>query len=131
MSVSRARRSVAATVVISLSLVAFSALSGTITGPSRGNPEAGKKIFKDKCVLCHKADGSGGFKLGGNPTPDWRDTTRMDDPKHNDDYLRDCIANGKIKSGMVAWSKQGIKPAQIEDLIAYIHTFRGAKKAKK
>ena len=41
-----------------------------------------------------------------------------------DDYLRDCITNGKMKSGMVAWGKTGmLKPAQIEDLIAYIRTF--------
>ena len=128
---SRGRRLLAAALVSSLSFVAISSLSAPITGPSHGNPEAGKKIFKEKCVPCHKADGSGGFKVTGNPTPDWRDTTRMNDPKYNDDYLRDCITNGKLKSGMVAWSKQGVKPAQIEDLIAYIHTFKGTKKAKK
>jgi len=81
-----------------------------------------------KCVPCHKADGSGGVKLTGNPTPDWRDAKRMADPKYNDAYLRDCITNGKMKSGMVAWSKQGVKPQDIENLIAYIHTFANAKK---
>jgi cytochrome c oxidase cbb3-type subunit 3 len=100
---------------------------GTFTataGPSKGNAEAGKAIFSTKCVVCHKADGSGGVKLTGNPTPNWKDAKRMADPKFNDDYLRDCITNGKSKSGMVAWGKTGqIKPASIEDLIAYIHTF--------
>jgi mono/diheme cytochrome c family protein len=91
--------------------------------PPPGNPADGKKIFSVKCVPCHKADGSGGVKLTGNPTPDWRDAKRMADPKHNDAYLRDCITNGKMKSGMVAWSKQGVKPQDIENLIAYIHTF--------
>lgn len=93
-------------------------------GPSKGNPAAAKAMFTSKCIACHKADGSGGVKLTGNPTPSWRDAKRMNDPKFNDDYLRDCITNGKIKSGMVAWGKSGqIKPAQIEDLIAYIRTF--------
>lgn len=92
-------------------------------GPSTGNAAAGKKIYASKCVACHKVDGSGGVKLTGNPTPSWRDAKRMADPKISDDYLRDCIANGKIKSGMVAWSKQGVKPAEIENLIAYIRTF--------
>ena len=101
-----------------------------ITGPSKGDPARGRKVFAaKKCEACHKADGRGGFKLTGNPTPDWRDSTRMADPKHNDDYLRDCITNGKTKSGMVAWSKQGVKPAEIEDLIAYIHTFSAKKPA--
>lgn len=93
-----------------------------VTGPSKGDPALGKKVFKEKCVACHMADGHGGFKVTGNPTPDWRDPARQADPRYNDDYLRDCIINGKIKSGMVAWPKQGVKPAQIENLIAYIRT---------
>jgi len=93
-------------------------------GPNKGNAAAGKAIFTTKCVACHKADGSGGVKLTGNPTPSWKDAKRMADPKFNDDYLRDCITNGKVKSGMVAWGKTGqIKPQQIEDLIAHIRTF--------
>ena len=108
----------AALVAIAAS-VAFNASAG----PSKGNAAAGKPIFASKCVACHKADGSGGVKLTGNPTPSWKDAKRMADPKFNDDYLRDCITNGKVKSGMVAWGKTGqLKPAQIEDLIAYIHT---------
>jgi mono/diheme cytochrome c family protein len=92
--------------------------------PSKGNEAEGKKIFVVKCVLCHKADGSGGFKLTGNATPDWRNPVLMASPAHNDDALRDCITNGKPKSGMVAWVGSGqIKPAQVDDLIAYIRTF--------
>jgi cytochrome c oxidase cbb3-type subunit 3 len=112
-------------------LEAIAVLSEPTPPGAVGNAEAGKKIYKSKCVACHKADGSGGIKLTGNPTPDWRDSTRMADPKFGDDYLRNCIANGNLKSGMAAWSKQGVKPAQINDLIAYIRTFPGAKKAKK
>ena len=90
---------------------------------SRGNAVLGKKIFVVKCVACHRADGSGGIKVTVTPTPDWRDSKRMSDPRYGDDYLRDCITNGKPKSGMVAWSRQGVKPADIENLIAYIRTF--------
>ena len=84
----------------------------------------GKKIYATKCVACHKPDGSGGFKVNGNPTPDWRNVKLMASPAHRDSALRDCIMNGKMKSGMVAWGKTGqLKPNQIEDLIAYIHLF--------
>ena len=108
-------------------LVAFAAT----TGPSKGKAEAAKAIFTSKCVVCHKADGTGGVKLTGNPTPNWKDAKLWADPKHNDDFLRDCIVNGKPKSGMVAWGKTGqIKPEDIENLIAYIHTLKaGAKPA--
>ena len=85
-------------------------------------------MFASKCVQCHKADGSGGIKLTGNPTPNWRDAKRMADTTYDDDYLRDCITHGKIKSGMVAWSKQGVKPGDIDNLIAYIRTFSAPKK---
>lgn len=113
---------------LGVSLTVLSALAATLAltasaAPSKGNAAAGKAIFATKCVACHKADGSGGVKLTGNPTPNWKDKKRMSDPKFNDDYLRDCIVNGKVKSGMVAWGKTGqLKPAQIEDLIAFIHT---------
>ena len=125
----------------SAGLVAFAATTGPskgnpapakaapTTGPSKGNPAAAKAIYNSKCVVCHKADGSGGVKLTGNPTPSWKDPKLWADPKHTDDFLRDCIVNGKVKSGMVAWGKTGqLKPADIENLIAYIHTLRPAKK---
>ncbi len=100
-----------------------------VTGPSQGSAAEGKKIFTVKCVACHKADGTGGVKLTGNPTPNWKDPKYVNRPEWNDDYLRDCITNGKLKSGMVAWGKTGqLKPADIENVIAYIHTLAATKK---
>jgi mono/diheme cytochrome c family protein len=98
------------------------------TAPPKGDPAAGKKIFAVKCAPCHKADGSGGIKLTGNPTPNWRDPKRMADPKHDDDYLRDCMVRGKVKSGMQPVAKLGVKPEEIEHLIAHIRTLAAAKK---
>jgi mono/diheme cytochrome c family protein len=103
---------------------------GTSTTPppiqqaaSKGSAALGKKIYAVKCVACHKADGSGGIKLTGNPTPNWRDAKRMSDPKYNDDYLRECMTNGKVKSGMLPMAKQGVKVTDIDNLIAHIRTF--------
>ncbi len=94
--------------------------------PGKGDPKLGLAVFKAKaCATCHKADGTGGVKLTGNPTPNWKDPKTWADPKRKnvDAYLRDCITNGKMPSGMVAWGKTGqIKPPDIENLIAYIHT---------
>ena len=130
-------------------LIAFAATTGTTTttatkapattgstvatGPSRGNAAAAKPIFTSKCIVCHKADGTGGVKLTGNPTPNWKDPKTWADPKRaKDDYFRDCITNGKTPSGMVAWGKTGqIKPADIENLIAYIHTLAPPKASSK
>ena len=111
-------------------LTALAAFAAT-TAPPKGNAEAAKAIFTSKCIVCHKANGTGGMKLTGNPTPNWTDPKTWADPKRaKDDYFRDCITNGKTASGMVAWGKSGqIKPADIENLIAYIHTFKPAKGA--
>jgi cytochrome c2 len=55
----------------------------------------------------------------------------VNSPKWTDDFLRDCITNGKLKSGMVDFGKSGqLKPAEIENLIAYIHTLAATRKKK-
>lgn len=97
------------------------ALTLEATAQAKGNAAAGKPLYTQKCVACHKADGSGGVKLTGNPTPSFKDAKRM--AKVTDAQLRECIVNGVPKSGMVAWGKTGqLKPQQIEDVIAYIRT---------
>jgi len=118
----------AAVVAVTLAAAcgAFSAFSATEAAPAKGDPKLGLATFKAKaCATCHKADGAGGVKLTGNPTPNWKDPKTWADPKRKDvdAYLRECITNGRPKSGMVAWGKTGqIKPPDIENLIAYIHT---------
>lgn len=113
---------VAITLAVLAALSALAAFAAT-AGPSKGNPAAAKAIYASKCVACHKADGSGGVKLTGNPTPNWTDPKTWADPKRTDDFIRDCIVTGKVKSGMVSWKSQ-LKPADIENLIALIHTFK-------
>jgi len=119
-----------AVTLTSLALLGAVAAFAATTGPSKGNAAAGKAIFSVKCIACHKADGTGGIKLTGNATPNWKDPKVWGDPKRaTDDYFRDCITNGKAPSGMVAWGKTGqIKPPDIENLIAYIHTLGGPAK---
>ena len=120
-----ALRATAVTFTLATAFAASFALSAT-TAPAKGDAKAGLAVFKAKsCATCHKADGTGGVKLTGNPTPNWKDPKTWADPKRKnvDAYLRDCITNGKAPSGMVAWGKTGqVKPADIENLIAYIHT---------
>ncbi|MBI1796125.1 MAG: cytochrome c [Candidatus Eisenbacteria bacterium] len=120
----------AAALALALAATAAAWIAGAANGPSRGDPAAGKALFVKNCILCHKANGTGGMKITGNPSPDWTDAKTWADAKRStDDYFRDCITNGKVKSGMVAWGKSGqIKPAEIENLIAYIHTFAPKKK---
>ena len=97
-------------------------------GVTKGDATKGAAKYKVMCVACHKADGSGGFKSTGNPTPNWT-LKKTWDATRTDAYLRDCITNGKLKSGMVAWGKTNqLKPAEIDNMIAYIKTFKAAAK---
>jgi len=113
---------------VSAAASAAAATKAASATPAAGNADAGKAIFKVKCVACHKVDGTGGFKVTGNPTPNWT-LKKTWDATRTDAYLRDCITNGKVKSGMVAWVKSGqVKPADAENLIAYIKTFKAAAK---
>ena len=113
---------------LAASTTAKPAAPTTSAKPAAGDAKAGKAKFEVTCVACHKKDGTGGFKVTGNPTPNWT-LKKTWDATRTDAYLRDCITNGKLKSGMVAWGKTGqIKPAEIENLIAYIKTFKAAAK---
>lgn len=96
--------------------------------PAKGDAAAGKTLYMTKCIACHKKDGTGGFKVSGNPTPNWT-LKKTWDATRTDEFLRDCIVNGKVKSGMVAWGKTGqLKPPQVEDMIAFIKTFKATAK---
>lgn len=119
----------ATSLALSLSVVVLGAFAAyAFAGPSTGNATAGAAIFKTKCVACHKADGTGGFKVTGKPTSNWT-LKKTWDATRTDDYLRDCITNGKMKDGMIAWGKtKQLTPVQIEDLIAHIKTFKAKAK---
>lgn len=97
-------------------------------GVTKGDATKGAAKYKVMCVACHKADGSGGFKSTGNPTPNWL-LKKTWDATRTEGYFRDCIVNGKMKSGMVAWGKTGqLKPQEVEDMIAFILTHKAKAK---
>jgi mono/diheme cytochrome c family protein len=89
---------------------------------SRGDAAKGKGVFLKNCMVCHNADGSGGKKLtpNGNASRDFRDVKFWEE--RTDIEIRETINKGVAKSGMIAW-KGILKPAEIEDVMAYIKAF--------
>jgi len=93
-----------------------------------GDAKAGKAKFDVLCIACHKKDGTGGFKVTGNPTPNWT-LKKTWDATRTEGFLRNCIVNGNSKSGMVAWGKTGaLKPQEVEDMIAFVMTHKAKAK---
>ena len=95
---------------------------------AEGDSEAGAKFFKSiKCAACHGKDGKGqgpAAKAMKIKTADWTDKAAMEIVK--DDFLKEIIGKGgkavSKSKRMPAYSKK-LKPADIQDLIAYIRSF--------
>jgi mono/diheme cytochrome c family protein len=74
-------------------------------------------LYKTKCAACHGADGKGETAIGKSNKI--RDLGSAEVQAQSDADLTAVIANGKGK--MPAYGK-GLKPDQVKDLVAYIHT---------
>jgi mono/diheme cytochrome c family protein len=92
----------AAAVAFRSTSAAAPAAAPVASGPSKGDPALGKAIFTKNCVVCHKADGTGGVKLTGNPTPNWKDAKTWADPvRAKDDYS--ATASPTARSSRAWW----------------------------
>ena len=77
----------------------------------------GKTIYEENCVACHKSDGGGG--IGPNLTDNhWILGGGI---KNVFKTINDGGRDGK---GMVAWSKNGLKPSEIAQVASYVLTLQ-------
>ena len=79
----------------------------------------GETLFKQKCAVCHGADGKGQTTIG--KADKIRDLGSAEVQAQSDDELAGIIGNGKNK--MPAYGKS-LKPEQIKDLVAFIRTLK-------
>jgi len=82
---------------------------------------AGKVIFDNNFVACHRADGGGG--IGPNLTDQY--WILGGDIK---DIFHTIMEGGRDGKGMVAWKAQ-IKPSDIQKVASYILTLQGTNPA--
>jgi cytochrome c oxidase cbb3-type subunit 3 len=85
----------------------------------KANLAAGKEIFTTNCVACHRADAGG--QIGPNLTDDhWILGGGIKNVFHT-------ITNGgRDGKGMIAWSKSGLKPKQIQLVSSYVLSLQGS-----
>jgi cytochrome c oxidase cbb3-type subunit 3 len=79
----------------------------------------GKAIFETNCAACHRADAGG--QIGPNLTDDhWILGGGIKNIFHT-------ITNGgRDGKGMIAWSKSGLKPKDIQHVASYVISLRGS-----
>jgi len=83
---------------------------------------AGKSIFAENCVACHKADAGGG--IGPNLTDDyWILGGGIKNVFHT------ISEGGRAGKGMVSW-KTELKPAQIAQVASYVLSLQGTTPAE-
>lgn len=78
---------------------------------------SGKKIFNERCVACHKADGGGG--IGPNLTDEY---WILGGGIKN--IFRTVSEGGRDGKGMIAW-KQDLKPIEIAQVASYVISLKG------
>ena len=81
--------------------------------------EAGKAIYTTNCVACHRADAGG--QIGPNLTDEyWILGGGIKNVFHT-------ITNGgRDGKGMIAWSKSGLKPKDIQLVSSYVLSLKGS-----
>lgn len=97
-----------------ITIILGAALVGLLLLPSRALPdEASAKLYKQKCVSCHGADGK-----GETPAGKAMKVRSLGDPAvaaMSDDELAGVITNGKGKMPKYAT----LKPEQVKGLVEY------------
>ena len=91
-----------------------------LTSPSDLN--AGKTIYTNNCVACHKADGGGG--IGPNLTDEY---WILGGGIKN--VFKTISEGGRDGKGMVAW-KSELKPSEMAQVGSYLLTFQGTTPAE-
>ncbi len=124
------RRALPMAGALCLQLALLPAKSGA--EPRVPNPEAGKGVFAQNCVVCHGAEGRGdGLAAAGLPT---RPANFAERPS-TEERQRNIVANGgaaeKLSPVMPAWGAT-LSDQQIRDVVAYVRTYLvGSRQASK
>lgn len=97
------------------------AVAASMTISAAGKPD-GAALYKQKCAMCHGADGKG---FSAIKTPDFTDPKWQESTK--DKAMFALIKLGKKGSPMPAFAEK-LKDEEIQAVVEYIRTLDGKKK---
>jgi high-affinity iron transporter len=108
-----------------LSLLAVLVLLGiaqmAMAASSKGNAEAGKKIYLESCQSCHGATGKGDSDMAAYLKPPPSNLTAKATQTKTDVELRKIILEGQPGTTMASFDG-AFDESQLTDLIAYIRS---------
>lgn len=111
-------------------LMIFSFMLFTPRTWAAGDAAKGEKVYKANCAVCHGDKGDGKGPGGAALTPQPTNFTSLAEMEGVDDVrLHKSIMEGLPGTAMIGFAKT-MKPGDIEDVIAYIKTLGGFRKAK-
>jgi mono/diheme cytochrome c family protein len=103
-------------------MLALFATALVLPAPARADAAAGAQLYKDKCVGCHGADGSGSTPMGKALKAG--DLRKPEIQAKKDAELAASITNGK---GKMPAQKGNLNAAQIAEIVTYVRTLGKAK----
>lgn len=106
---------------MTLVLVILGSVQMTMAAPSKGNPEAGRKIYMESCQSCHGPTGKGDSDMAAYLTPPPANLASKAAQSKTDAQLRKIILEGRPGTAMSSY-EGAFEEAQLADLIAYIRS---------
>jgi mono/diheme cytochrome c family protein len=103
--------------IAALAVVLLIATALSMPPAALADAAAGAQLYKDKCVGCHGADGSGSTPMG--KALKVQDVRKPEIQAKTDAELAASITNGK---GKMPPQKGNLSAAQIGEIVAYIRT---------
>lgn len=104
-------------------LVVLGVAATTMAAPSKGNPEAGKKIYLESCQSCHGPTGKGDSDMAAYLTPKPANLAAKATQAKTDAQLRKIILEGRPGTAMSSY-EGAFEEDQLADVIAYIRSLK-------
>jgi len=98
--------------------------------PIKGDKKHGAKLFQQRCASCHGSNGQGGKGTGvtySRPrdlsivAPSLNNSGFL--ASANDELIKHTLMNGRDKTPMNSFLKQGLSESDINDVVAYVRSF--------
>jgi len=104
-------------------VVVLGLVQPTMGASSKGNPEAGKKIYLESCQSCHGPTGKGDSDMAAYLTPKPANLAAKTTQTKTDAQLRKIILEGRPGTAMSSYDG-AFDEAQLTDLLAYIRSLK-------